>query len=910
MMQVFSSFIGKVVNRKKLTLILIAIHVCGSERILAQCIGEQWMDSTIRLGSISFQGENFGIVGGEQVQGGDRSGVVLVTTDGGHLWGIPIIPDSSQAEAYISVKRFDSLRMVIVSEYGQIMNSYDGGNTWHRKGRIPVSQFSVSFADMKHGLASTHFGEIYGTTDSGSTWDIRTYTYEMKPSDVVYIDSLHAVVVCGTEVLRTTDGGRNSWLRWLLPMGDQLAHVSAMDLGFIMIVGGYFSGVNSGIAWSVDSGAHWRQTSLSHPNSVSRAHFMNRSNAFVTGARTILSTRDGGWNWVEQMLPESIGSVRDAAFLPSGRIILVSTDTVPSPISRITELSSENCSAMARVIYPVDRAPGVPMNQNYFLPRSIDLKWSYEGSPIATHSRLQLSRDSLFRAVIVDSLIPHDVSIDTIECRIPLFDLRRSYFWRLALRFIDGKQSAWSRPFKFTTAGTIIRGSVFNDLNRDSTWTSNEPPLQGWPISLSGTSHYAVSTNSNGLFSFIGIDSGAYVLADDGGLPWLRTLQSSGAYSIVVGNSDTLTDLDFGRYYPWCSVSGKVFHDLNENGEADSLESGLTNWVVRLYPTNQWTRTDSLGYYSFDEVLPGTYMVYVDKSPGWELVRNKVEHQMTFQNLDEHITNRNFAAQPIPPRVKLQIWVTDAYTGFGSLTFGVRAGASYGIWGVGSGTTNQDFSEGEYELPQKVLGAFDARFEDPHGVPEFFGHGGSTDMRPFTSPAQADTYKISFQPAYWIGGDYPMKLEWYPESISQSYLGSVKIMTDVSFQVDMKLVESFSISDRTDTSVLIIAEQPVLRTNAIEVQNPSLPFSTALFQNYPNPFNPRTKLRFWLATASHVRLDVYDVLGERVANIVDEKLPPGIHEKMWDGRSVPSGVYFYRLISGDYVSVKKMLLLR
>jgi len=106
-----------------------------------------------------------------------------------------------------------------------------------------------------------------------------------------------------------------------------------------------------------------------------------------------------------------------------------------------------------------------------------------------------------------------------------------------------------------------------------------------------------------------------------------------------------------------------------------------------------------------------------------------------------------------------------------------------------------------------------------------------------------------------------------------------------------------------------------------------IPEKYSLYQNYPNPFNPLTKIRFEIPVALSyptcpvfignafigyplVTLKVYDILGKEIATLVNEKLNPGIYEVEFNGASLPSGVYFYRLIAGDYAAVKKMILLK
>ena len=90
----------------------------------------------------------------------------------------------------------------------------------------------------------------------------------------------------------------------------------------------------------------------------------------------------------------------------------------------------------------------------------------------------------------------------------------------------------------------------------------------------------------------------------------------------------------------------------------------------------------------------------------------------------------------------------------------------------------------------------------------------------------------------------------------------------------------------------------------------SVPRSFALFQNYPNPFNPTTVISYQLSAVSHVTLKIYDVLGREVGTLVNEVQKVGIYEVTFDGSRLASGVYFYRLVAGGFVSVRKLVLVK
>jgi uncharacterized Ntn-hydrolase superfamily protein len=102
-----------------------------------------------------------------------------------------------------------------------------------------------------------------------------------------------------------------------------------------------------------------------------------------------------------------------------------------------------------------------------------------------------------------------------------------------------------------------------------------------------------------------------------------------------------------------------------------------------------------------------------------------------------------------------------------------------------------------------------------------------------------------------------------------------------------------------------------LATGISNNQN-TYPDKPGLSQNYPNPFNPNTIIKFDIYTdLSKVKMVVYDVLGNEIATLVDNQLfHRGSYSVSFDGSNLPSGVYLYKLTSGDYIETKKMLLVK
>jgi hypothetical protein len=88
------------------------------------------------------------------------------------------------------------------------------------------------------------------------------------------------------------------------------------------------------------------------------------------------------------------------------------------------------------------------------------------------------------------------------------------------------------------------------------------------------------------------------------------------------------------------------------------------------------------------------------------------------------------------------------------------------------------------------------------------------------------------------------------------------------------------------------------------------PTQFALYQNYPNPFNPSTIIRYSMPVGGNVSIEVYNALGEKITSLVNSQVEAGYHEVSFDATNLPSGLYFYKINTDGYTSVKKMLLMK
>jgi len=106
----------------------------------------------------------------------------------------------------------------------------------------------------------------------------------------------------------------------------------------------------------------------------------------------------------------------------------------------------------------------------------------------------------------------------------------------------------------------------------------------------------------------------------------------------------------------------------------------------------------------------------------------------------------------------------------------------------------------------------------------------------------------------------------------------------------------------------IVISNPAIES--FQVYSVEIPIAFKLFQNYPNPFNPTTTIKYSIPQSGLVTLKVYDLLGKEVITLVKEEKTAGIYEAILDGSHLSSGVYFYKVQSGNFIQSKKLILLK
>jgi len=194
---------------------------------------------------------------------------------------------------------------------------------------------------------------------------------------------------------------------------------------------------------------------------------------------------------------------------------------------------------------------------------------------------------------------------------------------------------------------------------------------------------------------------------------------------------------------------------------------------------------------------------------------------------------------------------------------------------------------------QMLLGNFNASL-DTVDIAGSFGHMGNKEI--VMSDDNADSIYCVEMKFKKLSSNRRAQFRFRINGVPEERSGDTKSGPDREVEVSSDTTFVFWYNDE-DESVLSIVE--------------SIPTRYELRQNYPNPFNPTTTIEFALKKDGHTRLIVYDMLGREVVKLIDKNMKAGYHQVVFSDMSrLSSGVYIYKLTSGDFSSIRKMMLMK
>jgi len=245
----------------------------------------------------------------------------------------------------------------------------------------------------------------------------------------------------------------------------------------------------------------------------------------------------------------------------------------------------------------------------------------------------------------------------------------------------------------------------------------------------------------------------------------------------------------------------------------------------------------------------------------------------------------------------------------------VQPGASFG---VDVRLVGNDISIAAMQLP--------LRFESPYLTLDSVSYAGSLKPGGMTATARidnvSDTVAISYFPDHTV---FPVTTFSDNEGVLATLYFTVSPaapdgpipIDSVSHGSGLLLWSGIGFSDADGLELktpagFVAGEINVSLQTAVddELSDQLLPTTVGLSQNYPNPFNPTTTIEFALPRAGHIKLEVYNILGQKTAVLFDGPMSAGTHQIEFDASATPSGIYFYRLMTETEHLTRKMILVK
>jgi len=218
-----------------------------------------------------------------------------------------------------------------------------------------------------------------------------------------------------------------------------------------------------------------------------------------------------------------------------------------------------------------------------------------------------------------------------------------------SLSLSDGQDTANLNFGNFQYA--IISGTIYNDFNGNGIINSEDMPLQGWRVYLSGAFMDSTVTDSAGWYSFINLNTGTYYVREMVKPEWYKTSPAVPRYTVEIATSgSTVTEKDFCNF-KYAKVSGEVFADSNGNEFRDPNENGIANW--KLYLSQGLQKVDSVltneqGTFLFHSVRSGIFILSSQTKQNYIQTYPDSPGTYIFTSTSGFIDdNNNFAIQPI-----------------------------------------------------------------------------------------------------------------------------------------------------------------------------------------------------------------------------------------------------------------------
>lgn len=891
------------------------IYFCGDNGLIIKSPNlddfyyqNSWVTS--RLYDIDFLNADSGLVVG-------ANGIVLTTTNGGENWVTKYYQTSSNYKIYIVNKDL----IFIGSAYsgGQLAKSTNFGETWESVSvsGLSSSVYAIFFLDNLNGWVGTASNGIFYTSDGGSTWSqIMTSTNTIY--DIKFITPQIGFAVDSKGIIYKTTNGGTTWSEYQTPAKQSLRVIvsDGSNLYAAGNAGALYLSTDFGETWIekfqyISSALHFQRRVIFYDDNL--GYICGGSSSSTDSLGYVLKTTDGGNSWYQ--LPYNFQKQLYAIAAPTENIIYASAGS-----SLVFKSTDGGTTWTKSVIYGTSTTLWDIQFYNEYLGyaagssgrifKTTDggLTWSILSSPFGT--------STIYSIAILDSLtlIATGVSAKAYK------SIDGGTTWIALSPGIPG--SYFIVRFKGQTGyiGSYVSPSGYISKSTDggNTWTAltSFPGTQSvWGIAIKDNNTVFV----NDLYGYV-------YFSTNGGENWIsvpRIMGTNAFYCSLAGDKLFITGSNGaivkGTYYPGVPTVSTITYKQG--------------WNILSIPVNaEYMTKDELfpeaispafgyhedGYYIEDtlELTKGywlkfgtdgsktiigykSYQYIINLNEGWNLIGI----------FDFDISTENLITDP-PGILASRFFMFDR--GY-RMTNQLNVGQGYWIKAIQPG--NLIFPSPVYKnLPSVKDSYLNELSEQPHltftdknenQTKLYFVTdkkiSSNSELPPIPPSGIFDIRFIDNQFATIFddkesiiqvnSAEYPLTIEASKLSIQITDVINGKLLN-----VILKPGEKFELMNSS--------------INSIKVRPLGIIYTFELYQNYPNPFNPTTNIRFSLPEKSNVKLDVYNILGQKVMTILNEVKDAGIHSVNFDGSRLASGTYIYRLEAGKYSAIKKMVLMK
>jgi photosystem II stability/assembly factor-like uncharacterized protein len=877
--------------------------------------GWSWQNPTVNGNNLN----SVQMVSGSTGYAAGNAGTIVKTTNNGASWTTMY---TGTATHIYSISFVDINVGYAAGMGGLILKTIDGGNSWDSLASGTTSRlFSIEFLNTNTGYASGESGRIIKTTDAGATWVTQTTPNSTALFAMDFVD-VNTGYASGNLafVFKTTNGGANWFLATTMPGG-----YATLDMHFVNDSTGFASNMLAQVLKTNDGGNTWQESQLDDDYYpwLESIYFVNENTGYVAGGESefiyasyIYKTTNGGDNWTRQLF-DLESYLFDIHFSSPTNGIAVGES---GQVYRTTDGgTSWDSLKQAATTLTLNNIHFPTPDTGYSVAWGTVIKTTNAGANwfALQHPNVNHNSDGVFFVNGNTGFIGAEQN--TVwkttnggatweERQSPNFSLYHEfYFTNATTGYMAGAQGKIS---KTTDGGDTWFGQTspntwdLKDIHFVNENTGFIAGIQGTLLkTTNGGTNWVLKPVPTGLDNFSGIDfygdTGIAVITNFGGI--IRTTDLGETWTeIPIPTNLALTGIDI----------------------VNSTTAYASGWAGTILKTTDaglsWTRMLS----STDKNLEGVY--FPTENSGYVIgtggVILNLQTTGTFVRGTVRFEDDN---QPVSGGRVLAVKLDRTNNQVIALGSGViQSDGKYSIPNLRGDTTyivaypnsDLDFVPTYYPstidwhtavtiLPNGSINNIDVevyRTDNPGGT-------GAVNGGVFRS-ARVDSTIIDYAVIYAkLNGQfkkYSTSISNGDYNISGLPNGTYEIIANrIGFENE---VLQITVNNSTVDTNIYMNES----VTSISHNGTNTPGSYELKQNYPNPFNPVTKIQYSLPSSSLVRITVYDITGRKMASLVNTFQNTGTYTVTFDGSSFASGVYFYTLEAKDFITTKKMLLVK